>query len=163
VFQQALTPGSNLDVVILMALAIAFGVRNTGNGVRNINVGPEIVVMGHDPAISHKGFSDAIILASNDDSLYFRNPIVAEQKDQIEELRESCLGAFERLLASYVFFWALAKKVASFPLLKYQYWKSQSRTKIMTTASPVSGLDASKFKIDNQHQETKSQNYLKKN
>ena len=49
------------------------------------------------------------------------------------------------MLASYVFFWALAKKVASFPLLKYEYWKSQSRTKIMTTASPVSGIDSSRL------------------
>ena len=29
------TPGSNLDVVILMALAIAFGVRDTGLEVKN--------------------------------------------------------------------------------------------------------------------------------
>ena len=59
--------------------------------------------------------------------------------------RESCFGSFERLLASYVFFWALAKRVASFPLLKYQYWKSQSRTKVMTTASPVEELDVNKL------------------
>ncbi len=63
-----------------------------------------------------------LILDSNDDSLYFRNlATIAEQKEQIEKLRESCFGAFERLLASYVFFWALVKKVASFPLLKYEY------------------------------------------
>ncbi|WP_019504840.1 hypothetical protein [Pleurocapsa sp. PCC 7319] len=115
------------------------------NGVRNINVGPEIMVMGHNPAIARKGFHNALLLGSNNDSIYFRNLAVAEQKEQIETLRESCFGAFERLLASYVFFWALAQKVASFPLLKYQYWKSQSRTKIMTTASPVSGLDSSKL------------------
>ena len=120
------------------------------NGVRNINVGPEIVVMGHNPEISKKSFSDAIILSKNDDSIYFKNPISSEQKDQIEELRESCFGAFERLLASYVFFWALAKKVASFPFLKYEYWKSQSRTKIMTTAAPVPGLDSNRFTNNNQ-------------
>ena len=34
--------------------------------------------------------------------------------------------------------WRLAKKVASFPFFKYHYWKSQSRTKFMTTAAPVS-------------------------
>ena len=115
------------------------------NGVRNIKVGPEIMVMGHNPEISHKGFSDAIILNRNDNSIYFRNPLVAKHNDRIEELRESCFGAFERLLASYVFFWVLAKKVASFPFLKYEYWKSQSRTKIMTTAAPVSGVDSSKL------------------
>ncbi len=134
------------------------------NGVRNINVGPEIMVMGHNRAIANQDFSDAIILNSNDDSIYFRNPTVAEQKEQIEELRESCFGAFERLLASYVFFWALAKKVASFPLLRYEYWKSQSRTKIMTTASPVSGLDLSRFTNNNQlNQKAKFKNYAEKN
>jgi hypothetical protein len=35
----------------------------------------------------------------------------------------------------------LAKKVASFPFLRYQYWKSQSRTRIATTAAPVSGIN----------------------
>jgi hypothetical protein len=44
-------------------------------------------------------------------------------------------------LASYVFFWALAKRVASFPLLEYAFWRSQSRTKIMTTAAPVSATN----------------------
>lgn len=27
-----------------------------------------------------------------------------------------------------------------FALLQYQHWKSQSRTKIMTTAAPVAGI-----------------------
>ena len=115
------------------------------NGVRHMNVGPEIVVMGHNPAIAANGFSNAIFLPGQDDAIYFRSPTVIEQKDQIDALRESCFGAAERLLAGYVFFWALAKRVASFPLLKYDYWKSQSRTKIMTTASPVAGLPFSKL------------------
>ncbi|WP_309738090.1 hypothetical protein, partial [Chamaesiphon sp. OTE_20_metabat_361] len=41
---------------------------------------------------------------------------------------------------SYVFFWALSKRVASFPLLRYQHWKSQSRARIMTTAAPVARM-----------------------
>ena len=85
------------------------------------------------------------VLDSNNDAIYFRNAAVAEPKEQIEALRESCFGSFERLLSGYVFFWAMAKKVASFPLLKYEYWKSQSRTKVMTTASPVSGFDLNKL------------------
>jgi hypothetical protein len=32
----------------------------------------------------------------------------------------------------------MAKTVASLPLLKYEFWKSQSRTKVMTTAALVS-------------------------
>jgi hypothetical protein len=117
------------------------------DGIRNINVGPEVIVLGSDPEIARKGFTSAIVLESNDDCFYFPNDAfyfqdknAEEQKALIEELRESRFSAFERLLASYIFFWALAKKVASFPLLQYQYWKSQSRTKIMTTAAPVSGI-----------------------
>ncbi|WP_199194080.1 hypothetical protein [Pleurocapsa sp. CCALA 161] len=117
------------------------------DGVRNIDVGPEVVVMGSNPEIAHKGFTNAIILNSDDehfhlrnDSVYFQSEHSKEQKALIEELRESRFTAFERLLASYVFFWALAKKVASFPILGYEHWKSQSRTKIMTTAAPVSGV-----------------------
>ena len=111
------------------------------NGIRNINVGPEVLVMGSNPEITHKGFSNAIVLESNDDAYYFKNYQDKDQKEIIEELRESRFSAFERLLASYVFFWALAKKVASFPLIQYQHWKSQSRTKIMTTAAPVAGIN----------------------
>jgi hypothetical protein len=56
----------------------------------------------------------------------------------IETIRESRFGSFRRLLASYVFFWAMARRVASVPLLRFDWWKSQSRTKVMTTAAPVS-------------------------
>ncbi|WP_052055423.1 hypothetical protein [Myxosarcina sp. GI1] len=132
------------------------------NGVRNIWAGAEIYVVGQNPAIARKGFSEAMVLGSNNDEIYFRNAEVIEQKDQIEELRESCFGALERLLASYLFFWALAKKVASFPFLKYEYWKSQSRTKIMTTASPVAGLDASKFDNNKARQESTAKNCVRK-
>lgn len=135
------------------------------DGVRNINVGPEVVVMGSNPEIAHKGFSNAIVLESNDDCFYFpkddsyfQDKSVEEQKVLIEELRESRFSAFERLLASYIFFWALAKKVASFPLLQYQHWKSQSRTKIMTTAAPVAGISlASSASIEQQSRKTSTE------
>ena len=126
------------------------------DGVRNIDVGPEVVVMGSNPAIAHKGLTSAIVLESNedcfyfrDDSFYFQNKNAEDQKALIEELRESRFSSFERLLASYVFFWALAKKVASLPILSYQHWKSQSRTKIMTTAAPVSGISKPKVVLEN--------------
>ena len=119
------------------------------DGVRNIDVGPEVIVIGSNPEIAEQNFSGAIVLESSDDCFYFHNDAYyfqdksAElQKALIEDLRESRFSAFERLLASYVFFWALAKKVASFPLLQYQHWKSQSRTKIMTTAAPVAGISS---------------------
>ena len=120
------------------------------DGVRNIDVGPEVMAIGSNPAIANKGFQKAIVLESSDDcfyfhedAYYFQDKCAQAQKALIEELRESRFSTFERLLASYVFFWSLGKKVASFPLLRYQHWKSQSRTKIMTTAAPVSGIEMS--------------------
>lgn len=107
------------------------------NGVRNMGVGPEIVALGHNPELEHKGFNGAITLWSDTDFQEKRSTV--EYKAIIEELRESRFSSFERLLAGYVLFWALAEKVASFPVLKYQHWKSQSRTRIATTAAPISG------------------------
>ena len=132
------------------------------NGVRNINTGAEIIAIGNNPQISQQGFSKSLVLDSNNDAVYFRNAAVTEQKEQIEALRESCFGSFERLLSSYVFFWAMAKKVASFPLLKYEYWKSQSRTKVMTTASPVGGLDLNKLNRERSHQHNSIQDRVPK-
>jgi len=122
------------------------------NGVRNLNISAEIVAIGHSPRIAQQNFSKSLVLDSNNDGIYFRNAAVTEQKEQIEQLRESCFGSFERLLTGYVFFWAMAKKVASFPLLKYEHWKSQSRTKVMTTASPVGGFDTNKLNERSQRQ-----------
>ncbi len=110
------------------------------DGVRNIDVGPEVVMIGANPGIANEVFDYAIVLEGQDEPCAFNNQNPENQTKLIEDLRESRFGAFERLLASYVFFWALAKKVASFPILKYQYWKSQSRTKVMTTAAPVTGI-----------------------
>lgn len=56
----------------------------------------------------------------------------------IESLRESRFVAFRRLLASYVFFWAMARDVGLLPVLRFNWWRSQSRTRVMTTAAPVS-------------------------
>lgn len=107
------------------------------SGVRNIHAGAEIIALGHNPAIAHQGFQDTIILLSASTVVAASDSAVYQQI-ALEKLRESRFGSFERLLASYVFFWALAKQVASFPFLQYQHWKSQSRTRIMTTAAPVS-------------------------
>lgn len=131
------------------------------SGVKNLNIGAEIIALGHNPAIARQGFGDALVLNSNDDSIYYRN-LSDTDRQEIEELREFCFGEFERLLASHVFFWALAKKVASFPFLKYEYWKSQSRTKVMTTASPVPGLDLSGLERD-RSQGSSARNHTSKN
>ena len=132
------------------------------NGVRNFNIGAEIMAIGNNPAIAKQSFAKSLVLDSNNDDVYFRNDAVAEQKEAIEQLRESCFGSFERLLAGYVFFWALAKKVASFPFLKYEYWKSQSRTKVMTTAAPVGGFDLNKLQQERVQREANLKKYAKK-
>ncbi|MBD3886626.1 hypothetical protein IFO70_33720 [Phormidium tenue FACHB-886] len=108
------------------------------SGVRNINIGAEIIALGHNPAIAEQGFQDAIILPSASAAFIEPNESTLQRQIALEQLREARFGSFERLLVSYVFFWAMAKQVASFPLLRYQHWKSQSRTRIMTTAAPVS-------------------------
>ena len=105
------------------------------SGVRHVRSGADIVALGHNPAIAHQGFQDAIVLESQLTS--HTAGCASNAQVALEQLRESRFSAFERLLAGYVFFWALAKQVSSFPLLRYQHWKSQSRTRIMTTAAPI--------------------------
>lgn len=109
------------------------------DGVRSSGAGPEVIALGHNPAIAHKGFHDTIVLESQTNTL-LEARVPLDQRILIEEFREARFSSFERLLASYVLFWAFAKQVTLFPLLKYQHWKSQSRTRIATTAAPVSGI-----------------------
>jgi hypothetical protein len=108
------------------------------SGVRNFQTGADIIALGHNPAIAELGFEAAIILPTDSLTEPFRTKISTSDSTTLAQLREARFGSFDRLLASYVFFWWLSKKVASFPLLRYQHWKSQSRTRIMTTAAPVS-------------------------
>ncbi|GAP94222.1 hypothetical protein NIES2104_07330 [Leptolyngbya sp. NIES-2104] len=112
------------------------------DGVRSWGIGPEVVALGHNSAIAHQGFSSAIVLGSRTNTLV-DGRVSLDQQVVIEELRETRFSSFERLLASYVLFWAFAKRVTSFPLLQYQHWKSQSRTRIATTAAPMSGSNLS--------------------
>jgi len=111
------------------------------NGIQHLGTGPEVVTVGSNPMLATQEFTKAIVLPSPT----HRNCQESEQPplttQLIETLRESRFGSFRRLLSSYLFFWALAKRVASFPLLRYRFWRSQSRTKIMTTAAPVSAAN----------------------
>jgi hypothetical protein len=108
------------------------------SGIQNLGSGPEVVLVGSNPLIASSGFGGALVLPSpihktcQDLGPQMHGDIV------MESLRESRFGSFRRLLASYVFFWSMAKTVAEFPLLQYEFWKSQSQTKVMTTAAPVS-------------------------
>ncbi len=114
------------------------------NAVRHLNTGVDIIALGHNPAIAERGFQAAIVLSSA--SPIKANNSTLDRQITLEQLREARFGSFERLLASYVFFWALAKKVASFPVIRYQHWKSQNRTRTMTTAAPVSGATLERSK-----------------
>jgi hypothetical protein len=110
-------------------------------GIHNVGTGPEIVMVGSNPAIDRQKFGTAIVLPSQIQVSGSQNGRPLLRNKVIDALQESRFGSFRRLLASYVFFWALAKQVAAFPLLQYAFWKSQSRTKIMTTAAPVSAIN----------------------
>jgi hypothetical protein len=111
------------------------------NGIRNLGVGPEIILVSSNPAILCQEAAQTICVSNHPYERLETKSGDFTQTSLIETLRESRFCAFERLLSSYVFFWSLAKRVASFPFLRYPHWKSQSRTKIMTTAAPVSAVN----------------------
>lgn len=117
------------------------------DGVRSSGAGTEVIALGHDPAIANKGFHDTIVLGSKMNTL-LEARVPLDERVVIEELREARFISFERLLANYVLFWAFAKKVTLFPLLNYQHWKTQSRTRIATTAAPVSGISLDVSQVD---------------
>jgi len=112
-------------------------------GVANMGASAEVAVIGADPGIAQKGFDDTILLHTDEKS----SGPKADHSDLVEKLTESRFTSFQRLLGGYVYFWAMAKKTASLPFLQYEFWKSQSRTRIATTASP-SGVAASEFNME---------------
>jgi hypothetical protein len=111
------------------------------SGIHHLGHGPEVVAVGSNPQLAQQGFANAMVLPSPTHQACQESERPPLTNNLIETLRESRFGSFRRLLASYVFFWAMAKRVASLPLLRYDFWKSQSRTKIMTTAAPVSATN----------------------
>jgi hypothetical protein len=107
------------------------------DGVRHLGAGPDIVALSSDPCIAAERFRGALVIPSpihGGCGTGIRLP----SDDGIEAIRESRFGSLRRLLAAYVFFHAMAHRVATFPGLGFDWWKSQSRTKVMTTASPTS-------------------------
>jgi hypothetical protein len=107
------------------------------DGIRHWDIGPEIVAVGTEPAMANGPFRKTLVLP-----LHSQETCVDGHQTQsrplIETIRESRFGGFRRLLASYVFFWAMARDVGRLPLLEFKWWRSQSRTRVMTTAAPVS-------------------------
>jgi hypothetical protein len=62
----------------------------------------------------------------------------------IEGLRESRFGGFRRLLASYVFFWAMARDVGRLPLLRF---KSLRKNPQKSSNSPSTELMSRFFDV----------------
>lgn len=107
------------------------------DGIRHWNTGPEIVAIGTDPALATGPFEKVFVLPCATGTAVDEGQVSGADL-LIESLRESRFVAFRRLLASYVFFWAMARDVARLPVLRFKWWRSQSRTRVMTTAAPVS-------------------------
>jgi hypothetical protein len=118
------------------AAALMSGLQS--HGIQHLQTGPEILLVGSNPAIGSKGFAKALVLPSPVHKACETFGSERQEDKMMESLRESRFGSFRRLVASYVFFWSMAQTVATFPLINYEFWKSQSRTKVMTTAAPVS-------------------------
>jgi len=110
------------------------------DGIRHWDTGPEIVAVGSEPILQRGPFRQVFVLpaaVADTDASPDTNPDTPA-RHLIGTLRESRFGAFRRLVAGYVFFWAMARDVGRVPLLQFKWWRSQSRTRVMTTAAPVS-------------------------
>lgn len=107
------------------------------DGIRHLGTGPEIIAVGTDPAIKAGPFQQAIVIPDNAQAAA-AGPAIGRSSQVLESLRESRYGSLRRLLAGYVLFWAMARHVGRLPLLRFAWWRSQSRTRIMTTAAPIS-------------------------
>ena len=84
---------------------------------RNLGIGPEIVALGSNPVIAHQKFSTALVLPSLPPAVGAASGQSRLTSDLVEALRESRFNALQRLLTSYLFFWAMARRVATSPLL----------------------------------------------
>lgn len=102
-------------------------------GVQNLGVGAEVVTIGHNPKKNANAEDEAVTL--------WRGDIAIPKSLQL--FYENRFAALERLVASYVLLHAMAKKVSGFWPLRFNHSKSQSGTRIATTASPISASDIS--------------------
>jgi hypothetical protein len=107
------------------------------DGIRHWGTGPEIVAIGKEPSLSRGPFARALALPDHTSKGSADGRSFASSH-LIERLRDSRFAGFHRLLGSYVFFWAMARHVGRLPVLRFKWWRSQSRTRVMTTACPVS-------------------------
>lgn len=104
-------------------------------GVANWGVSAEVTAVSHNPAILEKNFDGTQVLWTKPVS----EGLPAGSAERVAQLREVLFDSFERLAAGQVYFWASAKEASNFWWVRvWEYWKSQSRTKIATTSAPVS-------------------------
>jgi hypothetical protein len=117
------------------------------DGIRHWGTGPEIVAIGREPSLRGGPFARGLVLPDHSSKSSADGRTDASSQ-LIERLRDSRFAGFHRLLGSYVFFWAMARAVGRLPVLRFKWWRSQSRTRVMTTACPVSAarLDLSESK-----------------
>lgn len=108
------------------------------NNIRNLRVGPEIIAFSPNSEIEkERCFKKVFLLPSVELDLNLDGPNASKRKELIASLSESMFGELECFTANIVLLGEVAKIVASFFPLEFEYHASQSRTKTMTTASPV--------------------------
>ncbi|MEA5389724.1 hypothetical protein VB738_00490 [Cyanobium gracile UHCC 0139] len=106
------------------------------DGLRHLGTGPDIVALSSDPCIADGRFRAALVIPSPIHG-GCGNGIRLPSDDGIEAIRESRFGSLRRLLAAYVFFHAMARRVAMFPGLGFDWWTSQSRPGLLPASPPM--------------------------
>jgi hypothetical protein len=112
------------------------GAARQAEGLRHLGAGPEIVALSSDPCITAEHVQAALVIPSPIHG-GCGNGLRLPSDDGIEAIRESRFGSLRRLLAAYVFFHAMAHRVATVPGLGFEWWSSQSRPKLALAAPPL--------------------------
>ncbi len=111
-------------------------VARQAEALRHLGAGPDIVALSSDPCIAAEPFQGALVIPSPIHG-GCGNGVRLPSVDGIEAIRESRFGSLRRLLAAYAFFHAMARRVALFPGLGFDWWKSQSRRTLSPAAAPM--------------------------
>ncbi|MCA0044932.1 hypothetical protein [Celeribacter litoreus] len=151
------------------AEAAACMTSSHARGVRNMNAGATVIGLGHNPATAHKVNRFVLVGASNVKSEEPHCSLRGDWSDLAKHLQETRFASFERLLAGFVIFHTSAARTrdfinrivpvanlvwfpvfASIRLLsfgrvrpsfgKWDIARTQSGTRISTTASPVPSI-----------------------
>lgn len=101
-----------------------------GKGVRNQGVGAEVVTIAHRPINNPNASDQEVTLWSHLDDIPLERTV--------QLLYDSRFASLERWVSAFVFFYSMAHKVSRFRPLRYDMSRTQSGTRIATTAAPVS-------------------------